>query len=67
MAKIQLNGDRFEVKERTNLNQLLKQLKISSNKVAIELNGLIAQKNRYDKIILKKNDIVEIVHFIGGG
>jgi len=67
MAKIQLNGDKFEVGDNTNLNQLLKLLKISSNKVAIELNGEIAQKDKYDKILIKKNDKIEIVQFIGGG
>ena len=67
MAKIQLNGDKFEVQHNTNLNQLLRLLKISSNKVAIELNGEIAQKHKYDKIFIKKNDKIEIVQFIGGG
>jgi len=67
MAKIQLNGDTFEINVGTNLNELLNKLKIQKNKVAIEVNGEIIEKNKYLNIILNKDDKVEIVHFIGGG
>jgi thiamine biosynthesis protein ThiS len=36
-------------------------------KVAIELNQEIIDKKKINKIILKKKDKIEIVHFIGGG
>ena len=67
VAKIQLNGSSYEINGGTNLNQLLNKLKIQKNKVAIELNGEIVEKNKYPEIILNKNDKVEIVQFIGGG
>ena len=67
MAKIQLNGDPYEINIGTNLIELLNRLKIQSNKVAVEINGVIVEKNKYKKLLLNKNDKVEIVHFIGGG
>ena len=67
VAKIQLNGDPYEISSGTNLNELLNKLKIQKNKVAIEVNGEIVEKNKYTNLILNKNDKVEIVHFIGGG
>ena len=67
VAKIQLNGSSYEINTETNLNQLLNKLKIQKTKVAIEVNGLIVEKNKYPKVILNKGDKVEIVHFIGGG
>ena len=67
VAKIQLNGDSYEINTGTNLNELLNKLKIQKNKVAIEVNGEIVEKNKYPNLILKKDDKVEIVHFIGGG
>ena len=67
VAKIQLNGDPYEINGRTNLNELLNMLKIQKNKVAIEVNGEIIQKDKYQSLILRKDDKVEIVHFIGGG
>jgi len=67
VAKIQLNGDPYEINGRTNLNELLNKLKIQKNKVAIEVNGEIVQKDKYQSLVLRKDDKVEIVHFIGGG
>ena len=67
VAKIQLNGSPYEVNNGTNLNQLLNNLKIPKNKVAVEVNGEIVEKNKYLNLILRVNDKVEIVHFIGGG
>ena len=67
VAKIQLNGNLYEINSETNLNQLLNKLNIEKTKVAIEVNGVIVEKNKYPKVILNKDDKVEIVHFIGGG
>ena len=67
VAKIQLNGDPYEINDGTNLNELLNKLKIKKNKVAIEVNGEIIEKKKYNNLVLTKNDKVEIVHFIGGG
>ena len=69
VAKIQLNGDSYEVINGTNLNELLNKLKLQKkkNKIAIEVNGEIVEKNKYSNLILNKDDKVEIVHFIGGG
>ena len=67
VAKIQLNGDPYEINGRTNLNELLNKLKIEKNKVAIEVNGEIVQRDKYKNLVLRKDDKVEIVHFIGGG
>jgi len=67
VAKIQLNGDPYEINDGTNLNELLNKLKIEKNKVAIEVNGEIVEKNKYPNLILNKGDKVEIVKFIGGG
>ena len=67
VAKIQLNGNSYAINKGTNLNELLNKLKLQKNKVAIEVNGEIVEKNKYPNLILKKDDKVEIVHFIGGG
>jgi sulfur carrier protein len=67
VAKIQLNGKEFQINAGIYLNELLNDLKIKINKVAIEVNGVIIEKSMYQKLKLNKNDKVEIVHFIGGG
>ena len=67
VAKIQLNGDSYEINNGTNLSELLNKLKIQKKKVAVEVNGVIIEKNKYFNLILSNDDKVEIVHFIGGG
>ena len=49
------------------LLNLIKKFKVPIKKVAIELNHTIANKKSLSKIKIKKNDKIEIVHFIGGG
>jgi sulfur carrier protein len=67
MAKIQLNGKKISIKSNFSLEDLLKKYKLFNKKVAIEHNGTIIQKISFKNKILKNNDKVEIVHFIGGG
>jgi len=67
MAKIQLNGDPYELIQGTNLNELLNKLKIQKNKVAVEVNGEIVEQKKYLNLVINNNDKVEIVQFIGGG
>jgi len=67
MIKVLLNGKNKTFDDKTNLNLLLKELSIESNKVAIEINGVVVSKNDYEKKIIRTNDKIEIVHFIGGG
>ena len=65
--KIKLNGKISRIDEDLTLSNYIKKLKIPLKKVAIELNKEIIDKNNTNKIKLKKNDKIEIVHFIGGG
>ena len=65
--KIRVNGKIKTILDKLTLAELIKDLKIPLNKVAIEINKEIVNKKKINKIKLKDKDIVEIVHFIGGG
>ncbi len=65
--KIKINGKIIKIDDKTNLSELVKTLKVPLKKVAIEFNREIVDKKNLKKIILKLNDEIEIVHFIGGG
>ena len=65
--KIKVNGKLKAVNRNINLSILIKNLKIQLKKVAIEMNGEIVDKKKLNRIILKNDDRIEIVHFIGGG
>jgi len=65
--KIKVNGKIKLITNSYKLSDLLKNLKIPMKKVAIEVNEEIIDKKKISSIKLKKNDKIEIVHFIGGG
>ena len=65
--QIKLNGKFVKIQDKTTLLSLIKKLKVPINKVAIELNQTIVNKKSLGKIKIKKNNKIEIVHFIGGG
>ena len=65
--KIKINLKINKIDDKTKLSDLVKNLKVPLKKVAIELNREIVDKKNLNKINLKVNDKIEIVHFIGGG
>jgi thiamine biosynthesis protein ThiS len=65
--EIRVNGKIKSISDKYKMSDLVKNLKIPMKKVAIELNQEIIDKKKINKISLKKNDKIEIVHFIGGG
>jgi|TARA_B100001063_G_scaffold40166_1_gene34001 thiamine biosynthesis protein ThiS len=65
--KIKINGKIKTIIDKLTLYELINDLKIPITKVAIELNKEIINKKEIKKIKLENNDVIEIVHFIGGG
>ena len=65
--EIRVNGKVKYISDKYKMSDLVKNLKIPMKKVAIELNQEIIDKKNISKISLKKDDKIEIVHFIGGG
>ena len=65
--KIKLNGKFIKIQDKTTLLSFIKKVKVPVNKVAIELNETIVNKKLLGRTKIKKNDKIEIVHFIGGG
>ncbi|WP_302826574.1 sulfur carrier protein ThiS [Anaerofustis stercorihominis] len=63
---IRVNGESFDFKD-INLKELLLKLQYDSSKVAVELNEEIVSKNDYEKVIIKDDDKLEVVSFVGGG
>ena len=64
---IQVNGERREVVEALSLSNLIDQLELSPQRIAIELNKEVVRRSNWNSIVLRENDRVEIVHFVGGG
>jgi thiamine biosynthesis protein ThiS len=65
--KITVNGSSVHISEGANITDLLKNLDLNSGLVAVELNAQIISKSEYSSRNLKEGDVLEIVHFVGGG
>ncbi len=64
---IVLNGASHALPESAHLGDLLAQLGLSGQRLAIELNGDIVPRSQHESTLLKDGDKVEIVRAIGGG
>ncbi len=64
---IVLNGEEINIAESLNVLELIDLYELPASKVAVERNLEIVPKSAYVTTMLKENDKVEIVHFIGGG
>ena len=51
----------------SNLEDLVKELGLKGDRVAVEHNGEIASRTAWADTSLAENDRLEIVHFVGGG
>ena len=65
--QIYINGKKKILKKNHNLLELLKNLKLRTNGIAVEINLTVIPKSQYKNTLIKNNDKVEIVQFIGGG
>jgi len=65
--QVQVNGELRELSDESRLSDLLKDLSLAPERVAVELNHQVVRRNEWPNTILKEDDRVEIVHFVGGG
>ena len=63
---IKLNGQDRPLADGASVATLLGELKLSPEKVAVEVNRRLRKAERYDEP-LKEGDEVEVVTFVGGG
>ena len=64
--KVFVNGEPREVSE-TTLAGLVTELDLPVARIAIELNREVVRRSDWGSTMLKDEDRIEIVHFVGGG
>jgi sulfur carrier protein len=68
--KVTLNGQTKEFGELeppASLIEVLASLELKPDRVAVEHNGAIAQRDAWTDPMVRNGDSLEIVHFVGGG
>jgi len=64
--KVFVNGELREV-EISTLAELISELDLPVARIAIELNRDVVRRSDWGSTMLKDEDRIEIVHFVGGG
>lgn len=62
-----LNGKTIDLKEDISVEQLLKDYDLNPQKVVVEVNMEILDDEVYSIYLLKNEDTVEVISFVGGG
>lgn len=57
----------IKIVDSVTLKRFLETNKMTTEKIAAELNGNIIPKSEYEAVILKDDDVLEVVSFVGGG
>ena len=68
--KIKVNGEEKKIEldqENVLLSTALKSMGYKSNTIVVELNNLIINSIKWEKVKLKDGDNLEIVSIVGGG
>ena len=67
LVTIQLNGEPRGIHEQTTVSELLHELNIKPDRVAVELNFEIIERQAFETRSLREGDRLEILSFICGG
>jgi thiamine biosynthesis protein ThiS len=67
VIEIQLNGASHRIKTESTVAELVASLGLEPTKVAVECNFEIVPKSLYATTLINTGDLIEIVHFVGGG
>jgi sulfur carrier protein len=65
--KLIINGEEKSLDKVSSVSDLLRELGLKADRVAVELNREIAARTSWDSTRLKDGDRLEIVQFVGGG
>jgi len=67
VMQIQVNGETRMTGDGATIADLLRELQVRPDRVAVELNLEILDRQEFDRRGLREGDRIEIISFIGGG
>lgn len=65
--QVRINGETRNLADRSTLSDLIDELSLVPQRIAIEVNQQIVRRNEWPRTVLHDGDRIEIVHFVGGG
>lgn len=65
--EVQVNGEGRTIPSGVTVRGLLEHLQLQPELVVVERNGDILRRDRYSEVAVEPGDVLELVHFVGGG
>ncbi|MEJ2202859.1 MAG: sulfur carrier protein ThiS [Gemmatimonadota bacterium] len=65
--QVRINGKDRDVDEGHTIRTLIESLELHPSLVVVELNREILSRDAYGEIPVQEGDVIELVHFVGGG
>jgi thiamine biosynthesis protein ThiS len=65
--QVMLNGESRHVRDGISVADLIAELSLNGKRLAVDLNQEVLPREQYGERRIAAGDVVEIVHFIGGG
>ena len=65
--QIYVNGDPKSFSDGLTLLDLINQIEMPAQRIAVELNREVVRRSDWEKTLVKDGDKIEIVQFVGGG
>ncbi len=65
--RLTVNGEAHDVPNGTTVRALLEILALGVGPVAVERNGDVVPRAEHERAVLAEGDVIEVVHFVGGG
>lgn len=64
---IVVNGNQTDIPDSSTISDLIKQLGLNAERVAVERNRKIVRRAEWGSTAISEGDRLEVVHFVGGG
>ncbi len=65
--EVTVNGDRRSIPAGRSVRELLESLDLHPGLVVVERNREILSRDAYGDVEVEEGDVLELVHFVGGG
>ena len=66
--KLVVNGEQIDCGDSLSVSELLVEHKVKMpDMVSVEINGQILRRTEFEQTVLKEDDKVEFLYFMGGG
>jgi thiamine biosynthesis protein ThiS len=65
--RVYVNGESREIQGNPSLAELITELDLPAARIAVEVNREVVRRREWVNTMLRDEDKIEIVHFVGGG